>query len=32
MVRGVDRFAGIEGVINEDESFIGCLRLRGVDI
>jgi hypothetical protein len=32
MVRGVGRFAGTEGVINEFESFIGCFRLRGVDI
>jgi hypothetical protein len=32
MVREVGRFAGIEGVRKEFESFICCLRLRGVDI
>jgi hypothetical protein len=32
MVRGVDRFAGIEGKRNEFESLTVCLRFRGVDI
>jgi hypothetical protein len=32
MVNGVDRLAGIDGVRNEFESLIGCLRFLGVDI